>query len=113
MAPIRNPRRVALGALRDIVRFARVMIRTWDEGQTTYDVVTVEAADGRTIRNHQSRPRRDDEKIENHPKAWEQLASYAAGIESIARDLRGYAERKARAAESRQALPPLPGGKFL
>ena len=73
MAPIRNPRRVALGALRDIVRFARVMIRTWDEGQTTYDVVTVEAADGRTIRNHQSRPRRDDEKIENNPKAWEQF----------------------------------------
>lgn len=93
----RNPRRIARERLAEMKRWLRGASLTWDQDQRTYDMV-------RTPKGRQAvwRPRREDEKAENWPTAWQELIDYMRAVEVRARELREFAEIQQRAAERRR-----------
>jgi hypothetical protein len=68
----RNPRRQVLAILRAMKKDVSALISWWDQAQTVIDVIR---EDGRVV-NHKSRPRREDERVENDIEAWISLAAW-------------------------------------
>lgn len=94
-----NPRRVALKRLAEMKRWLRGATQTWDQDQRTYDMTRTSTG----MRQAVWRPRREDEKAENWPTAWQELIDYMRAVEVRARELREFAEVQKRAAERRRA----------
>lgn len=95
----RNPRRVALAQVREIMRLLRPMLSVWDQSQTTWDKHHVRE-DGGGVGGF--RPLREVEKRENSAAYWLQLESYARAIADKASALAAFAATQAyRAAQTK------------
>lgn len=99
-----NPRRAALAELRTLARWLRHMIRVWNQDQTVYDDQGgPDPETGSWQVKH--RPLRAEEKRENQPERWAELARYAEGIAGLADALAVFAREQKALAERRAATP--------